>query len=58
MAQSKLIRSVRPSIEFNILKNSEYDMFVNNVNTVVKYTSRYVKLRELIVKVVFFIFQI
>jgi len=58
MAQSKLIRSVRPSIEFNILKNSEYDMFVNNVNTVVKYTSRYVKLPELIVKVVFFIFQI
>ena len=42
MAQSKLIRSVRSSIKFNALKNSEYDMFVSNVNTVVKYTSRYV----------------
>jgi len=41
MAQSKLIRSVRPSIKFNILKNSEYDMFMNNVNIVVKYTGRY-----------------
>jgi len=41
MAQSKLIRSLRPSIKFNILKNSEYYTFVNNVNIVVKYTSRH-----------------
>ena len=41
MAQCKLIRSLRPSIKFNILKNREYDMFMNNVNIVVKYKSRY-----------------
>lgn len=40
MAQSKLIRSMRPSIKFNILKKSEYDVFMNNVNVVVKHTKR------------------
>jgi hypothetical protein len=55
MAQSKLIRSVRPSIKFSILKNSEIDIFMNNVNIVVKVQKQ---VHELIEKVVFIIFQI
>jgi len=43
MTQSKLIRWVRPSIKLNILKNSEYDMFMSNDNIVLKYASGYIK---------------